>query len=114
MAAISWTYPQETLIALRAQNARAEAAAPTNGSHELPVSPPSAPPGGDRPREAADQPPQREFHSEPREPAAAHEATPIAHFEPAPKPDTAAAAGKPYVVWSSAPPKDIGSRGSEE
>ncbi|HYB64872.1 MAG TPA: Rne/Rng family ribonuclease [Steroidobacteraceae bacterium] len=92
----------------------AEAAAPTNGSHDAPASPVSASPPVDRPREPVDQPPPREFHSEPREPAATHEPAPIAHFEPAPKPDTAAAAGKPYVVWSSAPSNDVSSRGSEE
>jgi len=91
----------------------AEAAAGGNGSHDAPAAPASAPPPVEHPREAADQPPLREFHSEPRE-APAHEAAPIAHFEPAPKPDTGSAGGKPYVVWSSAPPKDVGSRGSEE
>jgi len=91
-----------------------ETEAAGNGSHDAPPSPAPVPPPVERPREAADQPPLREFHSEPREPAAPHEPAPIAHFEPAPKPDTAAAAGKPYVVWSSAPSNDVGSRGSEE
>lgn len=88
------------------------AEAPGNGSHDAPPAPISAPPAADRPREAADQPPVREFHSEPREAAAGHEAAPLAHFEPAPKPDVGG--GKPYVVWSSAPSKDVGTRGSEE
>ncbi len=35
MAAVSWTYPQDTLIALRAQNARAEAAAPVDTGLKL-------------------------------------------------------------------------------
>jgi ribonuclease E len=90
----------------------AEAAAPANGSHDTPAAPVSAPPPPERARETADEAP-REFHSETREPAAPHEAAPLAHFEPAPKPD-AAGDGKPYVVWSSAPPKDVGPRGPEE
>jgi hypothetical protein len=90
-----------------------EAGASGNGSHDAPAPPVSAPPPADRAQDVADQPAQREFHSEPREPSAAHEAAPIAHFEPTPKPDSTAA-GKPYVVWSSAPPKDVGSRGSED
>jgi ribonuclease E len=92
----------------------AEAVPPTNGSQDTPAAPESAPPPVDRPREATDQPPAREFHSEPREPVAASEARPLAHFEPAPKPDVGAAGGKPYVVWSSAPPKDVSSGGPEE
>ena len=58
----------------------------------------------------------REYHAEPREPAAPHEPAPLAHFEPQHKPDAAAAANKPYVVWSSTPAgKDSGgSRGPEE
>jgi ribonuclease E len=84
----------------------AETAGPGNGSHDAPAAPAAtAPP---------EQPPVREYHSEPREPTTTHEAAPIAHFEPAPKPDVGAAAGKPYVVWSSAPSKDVGSRGTEE
>ncbi len=92
----------------------AEAAAPTNGSHDAPAAPQAAPPPVDRPHEPADQPPAREFHAEPRELVAGHEARPLAHFEPAPKPDVGAG-GKPYVVWSSAPSKDVsGSDGPEE
>jgi ribonuclease E len=87
--------------------AGAEAVAAGNGSHDAPASAESAPPPADRPREAADQPGPREFHAEPREPAAAHEARPLAHFEPAPKPDVGGAGSKPYVVWSSAPSKDV-------
>jgi ribonuclease E len=89
-----------------------EAAAPFNGEHDRPAA--AAAPPADRPREVSDQPPPREYHFEPREPAAAHEAAPIAHFEPTPKPEAGTSAGKPYVVWSSAPPKDVGKRGSEE
>jgi hypothetical protein len=89
--------------------AGAESVAPGDGSHDAPAAPESAPPPVDRPREAADQPPAREFHSEPREPAAAHEARPLAHFEPTPKPDVGGTGGKPYVVWSSAPSKDVNS-----
>jgi ribonuclease E len=92
----------------------AEAAAPSNGSHDAPAAPVSAPPPMDRPREAEIQPPPREFHSEPRESAGAHEATPLAHFEPAPKPDVGAAGDKPYVVWSSVPSKDVSRGGPEE
>ena len=92
-----------------------ETAAGGNGSHDAPAAPASAPPPQDRPRETADQPPPaREFHAEPREPAAGHEARPLAHFEPAPKPDVGAGGGKPYVVWSSAPSKDVSSGGPEE
>jgi hypothetical protein len=90
-----------------------ESAAPANGSHDAPaaLAPVESPPP-ERAREVP--PPQpREYHSEPRESGAAHEAPPVAHFEPGPKPD-AAAQGKPYVVWSSAPSGDAGSRGSEE
>jgi ribonuclease E len=94
--------------------AGAEPVAADNGSHDAPAPPASAPPPMDRPREAADQSPAREFHAEPREPAAGHEARPLAHFEPAPKPDTGTAGGKPYVVWSSAPSKDVSSGGPEE
>jgi ribonuclease E len=97
-----------------AHGSGAEGGGPGNGSHDTPAAPPSAPPPADRPREAADEPPQREFHAEPREPGAAHEAAPLAHFEPAPKPDPAAGGGKPYVVWSSAPSKDVSGRGPEE
>jgi ribonuclease E len=93
----------------------AEAAEPTNGWQDAPATPVSAPPPAERAREAVDQPPAREFHSEPREPAAAQEVRPLAHFEPAPKPDVGAAGGKPYVVWSSAPSKDVSSNpGPEE
>jgi hypothetical protein len=92
----------------------AESSAPGNGSHDAPAAPPESVPPADRPREAVDQPVPREFHSEPREAPAAHEAAPIAHFEPAPKPDAGGGAAKPYVVWSSAPPKDAPSRGPEE
>jgi ribonuclease E len=91
-----------------------DAGAPTNGSHAAPVVPPPSFPPVDRPREASEQPPAREYHAEPREPTATHEAAPIAHFEPAPKPDTGASEGKPYVVWSSAPSKDVSSRGGSE
>jgi hypothetical protein len=87
--------------------------APANGSHDAPVAVSSPPPPADRLREAADEPPPREFHSDPRESAAPHEAAPLAHFEPAPKPDPGAG-DKPYVVWSSVPSKDAGSRGPEE
>jgi ribonuclease E len=93
--------------------AGAESGPPGNGSHDAPAAAEAAPPA-DRPREAADQPPVREYHSEPREPAAAHEPAPVAHFEPAPKPDVGGAGAKPYVVWSSAPAKDAPSRGPEE
>jgi ribonuclease E len=91
----------------------AEATAPANGSHDAPAAVSSPPPPADRPREAADEPPPREFHSDPRESAAPHEAAPLAHFEPAPKPDPGAG-GKPYVVWSSVPSKDVDGRGPEE
>jgi ribonuclease E len=94
--------------------AGAEADAPTNGSNDAPSAPVSSAPPVDRPREVADQPPAREYRSEPREPTAAQAAAPIAHFEPAPKPDVGAATGKPYVVWSSAPSKDVSSGGPEE
>lgn len=92
----------------------AEAAPPTNGSLDTPGAAPSAAPPEDRPREAVESPPPREYHSEHREPPAAHEAAPLAHFEPTPKPDVAAGGGKPYVVWSSAPSKDVSGRGPEE
>jgi hypothetical protein len=98
----------------------AESAPPTNGSHEAPASfaPAAGPPPAERPHESSEPAPAREYHAEPRESAAAHEAAPLAHFEPAPKPD-AGGPGKPYVVWSSAPSsapsKDGGdSQGSEE
>jgi ribonuclease E len=62
-------------------------------------------------REPREQPPVREFHAEPVEPAARHEPATIAHFEPTPKPDS----NTPYVVWTSAPPeKGGGDRGPEE
>jgi hypothetical protein len=90
---------------------------PGNGSHEGAA-------GGERevaaepvlmerPREAPEPPPAREFHSEPRETSGTHETAPVAHFEPTPKPE-AGSAKQPYVVWSSAPVKDAGPRGSEE
>ncbi len=85
----------------------ADAPAPTNGSHEAPPSPAVSPPF-DRPREASEPPPPREYHAEPRETTGTHEAVPLAHFEPAPKPDVASGPAKPYVVWSSAPAKDVG------
>jgi len=101
-----------------------EAGLPGNGSHEsapvsaataAPVAPASAAPPPDRPREAAEPTPPREYHSEPRESTGTHEAAPLAHFEPAPKPEPAGPAKGPYVVWSSAPPKDVsGTRGPEE
>jgi ribonuclease E len=94
-----------------------EAAAPAspsgNGSHEAP--PQAAAPPVDRPREAVEPTPPREYHFEPSESTGTHEAAPLAHFEPAPKPESAGPAKGPYVVWSSAPPKDVGGgRGSEE
>jgi ribonuclease E len=105
----------------------ADSAPPTNGSHEAPDSfapaafapasfaPASSQPPAERPHESSEPAPAREYHSEPRESAPAHEAAPLAHFEPAPKPDAAAGQGKPYVVWSSAPPKDVdGNRTPEE
>jgi hypothetical protein len=62
-------------------------------------------------REPREQPPAREFHAQPVEPAPRHEPATIAHFEPTPKPD----ANTPYVVWTSAPPeKSGGDRGPEE
>jgi len=93
----------------------AESAAPTNGSHQQ--EPPATvgappPPAAEHVRESAESP--RVFHAEPREPAAGHDAAPLAHFEPSPKPDVGAPQGKPYVVWSSAPPKDAGPREPEE
>jgi hypothetical protein len=94
------------------QGSAGEGAAPANGSHDAPavLAPVESPP--ERAREVV--PPQpRDYHSEPRESSAPHEAPPVAHFEPGPKPD-AAAQGKPYVVWSSAPSGDAGGRGSEE
>jgi hypothetical protein len=99
----------------------AESAAPTNGSHEAPASfapasfaPPASQPPAD-PRHASSEPtPIREYHSEPRENAVAHEAAPLAHFEPTPKPSAGAAQDKPYVVWSSAPTKDVSGQGPEE
>jgi ribonuclease E len=62
-------------------------------------------------RESREQPPVREFHAPPVEPAPRHEPATIAHFEPTPKPDS----NTPYVVWTSAPPeKSGGDRGPEE
>lgn len=96
-----------------------EPAASGNGSHEAPPPATAAavpPPSADRPREAPEPAPPREYHSEPHDSTGTHEAAPLAHFEPAAKPEPAAGPAKPYVVWSSAPPKDVGggSRGSEE
>jgi ribonuclease E len=81
------------------------AGTPTNGA-------PEAPPPMERARDMP-EPAERDFHSEPREVAPAHEPAPIAHFEPTPKLDPGAAPAKPYVVWSSAPEKDD-SHGPEE
>jgi ribonuclease E len=105
--------PTQSAPGAGAPGSGAEATAPANGSHDAPAAVSSPPPPADRLREAADEPPPREFHSDPRESAAPHEAAPLAHFEPAPKPDPGAG-DKPYVVWSSVPSKDAGSRGPEE
>ena len=86
----------------------AEAAAPTNGSHENAGSGTGSFSEAPAPRAE----PAREYHSEPRDTTGTHEAAPLAHFEPAPKPDAGSGPAKPYVVWSSAPPsapvKDVG------
>ena len=94
------------------------AAAAGNGGHDGPGSQGEAHEAvSERRPERPDtpEPPAREYHAEAREPAAAHETTPIAHFEPSSKPEPSGTQTKPYVVWSSAPtPKDSGNRGPEE
>jgi ribonuclease E len=78
------------------------------GAHESQQ--PSAPAAVER-TPLPEAPAPREYHFEPRAPAAPHEpAPPLAHFEPAPRPEAGTQA-KPYVVWSSAPARDADSSG---
>ena len=80
--------------------APSEPAVSGNGSH---VAAPAPERVERAPEHAPREPVAREYHAEPRELGATHDAAPIAHFEPQPKPDTGGQQNKPYVVWSSAP-----------